>query len=33
MLAKLILDRLEENLSLGRAIEEIKPLAMITEET
>lgn len=33
MLAKLILDRIEDNLSLGRTVEEIKPLAMITEET
>jgi hypothetical protein len=32
MLAKLILARIEENLSLGKTIEEIKPLAMITEE-
>lgn len=32
MLAKLILARIEENLSLGRTAEEIKPLAMITEE-
>jgi hypothetical protein len=33
MLAKLILDRIEENLSLGKTVEEIKPLAMITQET
>jgi hypothetical protein len=33
MLAKLILARIEENLSLGRTVEEVKPLAMITEES
>jgi hypothetical protein len=33
MLAKLILSRIEENLSLGRTVEEVKPLALITEET